>query len=404
MSVPVTQPSGATSPARWYALRLALVVALAGFAWQLARLSDPARTPPDDFISSWAAGRLVAAGHNPYDPVEVLAVQRTAHWTKDIPYRVWYPPWAMPILAPFGVLPYATGRFLWYLLTLATCLGSAQLLWRTYGGPDRFLPLLWPLVFTFWPAVIDLRTGQISHFLLLGVTGFLVLAEERRWLLAGAALPLAAIKPQLLHLFWIAILLWVLREGRWRVLAGAVGSAVVLTLIATALDPAVVPQFFAMAANDAPQAPASTLGTALRFAVARVNGDAPFWLQFVPPVLSLAWFVPFVARRRAEWNWRADAPPVIAVSLITTAYGWIYDQIVLLVPIVQLAVMVACAERPRSYVALAVGYVAINAAILAMNVGGAEPFWYIWVPFAFGAWWWCGCIRRDPQEGCEGAS
>ena len=379
-----------TSPARWYALRLALVVAMAGFAWQLARLSDPAHTSPDDFISSWAAGRLVAAGQNPYDPNEVLAVQRTAHWTKDIPYRVWYPPWAMPILAAFGVLPYATGRFLWYLLTLAACLGSADLLWRYYGGPARLRPLLWPLVFTFWPAVITLRTGQTSHFLLVGVTAFLVLAAERRWLLAGACLPLVAIKPQLLHLFWIAILVWVVREGRWRVLAGAIGSAAALVLIATVLDAAVVPEFFAMAANDAPQAPASTLGTALRFVVARATGEERFWLQFVPPVLSLGWFLPFTARCRERWDWHADASPVILVSLMTTAYGWIYDQIVLLVPIVQLGAMVARSERPRDHLPLVAGYVAINAAILAMNVRDADPFWYIWVPFAFAGWWWVG--------------
>lgn len=371
-------------------MRVALVVALAGFAWQLARLSDPVRTAPDDFISSWAAGRLVASGQNPYDASQVLAVQRTAHWTKDIPYRVWYPPWAMPILAAFGVLPYATGRFLWYLLTLAACLGSADLLWRYYGGPARFRALLWPLVFTFWPAVINLRTGQISHLLLIGVTGFLVLTAERRWLLAGACLPLVAIKPQLLHLFWIAILVWVAREGCWRVLLGAVGSAVALVLIATALDPAVVPQFFWMATHEAPQAPASTLGTALRFAVARATGEERFWLQFVPPALSLAWFLPYAARRRDRWDWRADAAPVLVVSLLTTAYGWIYDQIVLLVPIVQLAALVARSERPRDHLPLAAGYVAINVAILAMNVGGADPFWYIWVPFAFGGWWWVG--------------
>jgi len=165
----------------------------------------------------------------------------------------------------------------------------------------------------------------------------------------------------------------------------------------------VVPQFFAMAANEAPQAPASTLGTALRFLVARVSGEERFWLQFVPPVLSLAWFGPFVARRREHWDWRDDAPPLIVVSLMTTAYGWIYDQIVLLVPIVHLAAMVARSARPRDHLPLAAGYLAINAAILAMNVGGAEPFWYIWVPFAFGGWWWCGCIRPAARGGCERA-
>jgi hypothetical protein len=81
---------------------------------------------------------------------------------------------------------------------------------------------------------------------------------------------------------------------------------------------------------------------------------------------------------------------VILVSLMTTAYGWIYDQIVLLVPIVQLWAMIARSERPRDHLPLVAGYVAINAAILAMNVRVAVPFWYVWVPFAFAGWWWVG--------------
>src|SRR5262245_24983390 len=101
-------------PPRWYVLRLLLVASVGVLALQLLRLSDPYRTPPDDFISSWAAGRLVVAGENPYDAGRVLAVQRTANWTNDVPYRVWYPPWAMPVLGAMGVLPYATGRFVWY--------------------------------------------------------------------------------------------------------------------------------------------------------------------------------------------------------------------------------------------------------------------------------------------------
>ncbi len=372
--------------ARWYLLRLALVVALACFAWQLFRLSDPARTPPDDFISAWAAGRLVATGGNPYDGAEVLQVQRTAHWTKDIPYRVWYPPWAMPVLAAFGVLPYATGRFLWYVLTLATCVACADLLWRWFRGRDELRPIVWPLVLTFWPAVITVRTGQISALVLLGVVGFLVLAARKRWLLAGAVLPLVAIKPQLLHLFWLAVLVWSLRERRFAVLAGAAASAAALTAMALALDPGVVSQFLFMAAHEAPRAPASTLGTVLRFGVARFTGEEHFWLQFLPPLLSLAWFVPF-ALRRTPWDWRRDAPPVIVVSLVTTAYGWIYDQIVLLVPLLQIAAAAAERADREDLRRLALGYAAINTGILAMNVAGVDAFYYVWVPFAFAAWW-----------------
>ena len=33
------------------------------------------------------------------------------------------------------------------------------------------------------------------------------------------------------------------------------------------------------------------------------------------------------------------------------------------------------------------GYLAVNGAILIMNVVGVDAFWYIWVPFGFAAWW-----------------
>jgi hypothetical protein len=367
----------------------------------LLRLSDPARTRPDDFISSWAAGHLVASGANPYDPDAVLAVQRTANWTKEIPYRVWYPPWAMPILAAFGVLPYRIGRVLWYALNLGACLLSADLLWRYFLGPPRLRAASWPLIFTFWPAVIAVRTGQISALVLLGVAGFLHLTERRRWIAAGACLPLVAIKPQLLHLFWIAVLAWVLRERRWRVLAGAVACAVAAVAATMLMDPAIVPQFLHMAAYDAPQAPASTLGTALRLAIASVTGREHFWLQFVPPALSLFWFVPYWRRHRQGWQWRERVSAVLIVSLATTAYGWIYDQIVLLVPVIEVAMTLVGADRPAR-LSIAIGFLVINAAILAMNVADADPFWYIWVPFAFGGWW-AMAMKRARERSYEAA-
>ncbi len=388
MAIPTASVLTATRrPGRWYLLRLALVVSVSCLGLQLLLLSDPHRTEPDDFISTWAAGRLLVSGGNPYDGGQVLAVQRTANWTKDIPYRVWYPPWAMPILGVFGLLPYIPGRFLWYLLNLGACLASADLLWRYYRGPPHLRAVVWPLLFTFWPAVIAVRTGQISALVLLGVAGFLALSDRRRWLAAGACLPLVAIKPQLLHLFWIAVLLWTVRGRRWAILLGAVAATAALVLAATLVDPGVVPQFLHMATYEAPQAPASTLGTLLRLLLAVTTGYQAFWLQFVPPAASLLWFVPYWLRRRHDWEWRAEAPIVLVAALATTAYGWIYDQIVLLVPVVQLATTVAGSGGLAGHRELIAGYLAINAAILVMNVAGVNAFWYVWVPFAFGGWW-----------------
>ncbi len=374
-------------PARWYVLRFMLLVSILVLASQLRRLSDPYRTPPDDFISSWAAGRLLVAGENPYDAQRVLAVQRTANWTKDIPYRIWYPPWAMPVLAVLGSFSYATGRFLWYLISIGCCVLSVDLLWRTYDGPRAWRALCWPAVLTFWPAVIDVRTGQVSALIALGLAGFLFFVRGRRWVAAGSCLPLVAIKPQLLHLFWIVVLLWVLRERRWGVLAGAVGTTVALVLAAMAMNPAVVSEFLYMAAHEAPQAPASTAGTLLRLAVAWVTGREHFWLQFVPPLLSLVWLVPYWSRHAATWSWRRHGPLVVLVSLVTTAYGWVYDQMALLLVVAQVATALIAMQRLSARDPVVVSYLALNGAMLAMNVAGAGAFSYIWVPFGFLGWW-----------------
>lgn len=385
-------------PASRYLLRAALVLVVALLGAVLFRLSDPAVTPHDDFISSWAAGRLNAEGRNPYDPDQVLAVQRTAGWTKPIPYRIWYPPWTMPLLAPFGLLPYATGRFLWFVLHIAACVVSADLLWRHHGGDRRSRGLSWVVVSTFWPALIEVRTGQISALILLGLVGFLTLVRARRWAAAGACLPLVAIKPALLHLVWIAVLLWVIAERRWRVIVGAAAATLALVALALASNPSVVAQFVDMAMHEVPQPLVSTPGTLLRLAVAARSGqDAP-WLQLLPPLVGTVWLALHWRRRVGAWDWRDEMPPILLASLLTTAYGWIYDDIVLLVPVMQVAVAVVAGRTRTSPALIAGGYLLLNAAIIAMNVVRADAFYYVWVPLAFAAWYAAARMRGGAPE------
>jgi len=386
----------AVRPAPRYALRAALVVVVALLCWTLVQLSDPTRTPHDDFISSWAAGRLNAEGRNPYDPDQVLAVQRTAGWMKENPYRIWYPPWTIALLAPFGVLPYGVGRLLWYAVNIAACVASAGLLWRYYGGDPRARAMAWLILATFWPALIDIRTGQISAFVLLGLAGFLHFERARRWTAAGACLPLVATKPVLLHLVWIAILLWVIAERRWRVLVGAVGATLGLLALALAFNPSLIAQFAHMAMHDVPTPLVSAPGTLLRLLVAQRTGHDAFWLQFVPPLASVVWLAWRWWRRAGDWQWQNEMPVLLIASLLTTAYGWIYDDIVLLVPVTQVAVE-TLARRTRTAPRIIVAsYLLVNATVVAMNVVNVDAFWYIWVPLAFAAWYAVSLRRRPP--------
>jgi hypothetical protein len=362
----------------------------------LVRLSDPTVTPHDDFIASWAAGRLAATGANPYDPDAVLAVQRTAGWPKAIPYRTWYPPWTLPLLEPFGLLPYAAGRLLWYALQIAACGVSARLLWRHYGGDVRAGAASFVVAATFAPALVAIRTGQISPLLLLGVAGFLDLTRARRWVAAGACLTLVAIKPALLHVTWIAVLLWIVAERRWRVALGAAGATLALTAAALVSDPDAISQFLAMALHDAPAPRVSTAGMALRLAFAAQSGRDAAWLGLLPPLLGGAWLAIRWRGRAATWDWAEEMPLVLIASLVTTAYGWIYDDIVLLVPAMQIA-LATLAGRTRTAPSVVVGgWLAGNAAIAAMDVVRVDAFWYVWVPLAFAVWYATARVRAVP--------
>ena len=377
-------------------LQAVLVVLVVVLAWVLLRLSDPARFPHDDFVCQWAAARLNLLGQNPYDSDLVLAMQRTVGWPAPFPYRVWYPPWVLSLLAPYALLPYQLGRFVWWIVNIVAVIASADLLWRYYGGDAKWRGVSWIVGATFWPAVADLRTGQTSALMLVGLVGFLHLARRGRWAAAGAVLALATIKPPILHLFWIALLLWVLRERRWTLALGGLASVAALVAIALASNPALLGQFWHMATADGPGQVPSTTGGMLR-TLALAFGHDSVALQLLPSLLGMAWLGVHWWRHREAWDWGEQVPILVLVSSVTTFYGWIYDAIVLLIPVTQLAVAVANGTARAPSVVR--GYVLVNAAVLAMNVARVEVLLYSWVPLGFLCWYLLArraCLEATP--------
>ena len=72
---------------------------------------------PVDFLSFWAAGRMVSegAGAQIYDIETHRAVERTVSAVGMLPFP--YPPPFALMLAPFGLLPFGLGFTAWVALT-----------------------------------------------------------------------------------------------------------------------------------------------------------------------------------------------------------------------------------------------------------------------------------------------
>jgi hypothetical protein len=343
---------------------------------QASRLNVLASLGLGDFIAYWSAGRVNALGENPYSWEVLLPLQQDLGWPESFPNMMYYPPWTLALVMPFGVLPFSLSRLLWLVLHLGLVVGCTDWLWRYYGAPPKYRLWAWVLALAFVPTLIVLRMGQIGPLLLLGIVAFLYLEKRSLDWWAGAVLVLPAIKPQLVYLFGLALLLWAVDRRRWRVLLGGVLALLAAVGIAMLTNPQVLNQYRYALTNPPSGNITPTIGAFLRLAF----GEDQTWLQFVPTGIGLIWFPFYWLRHRRTWAWEEQAPVLLLVSFLTTSYGaWVFDLVILLVPMLQTAVW-AFSRGERRVVHLALScYLAINGVALAMNLGEASYPAFIWM-------------------------
>jgi len=169
-----------------------------------------------DFTMLWAGARFaVFRPHDTYDWAAVTAAQMSIRPpVGPLPFP--YPPSSLPLLAPFGLLPFWPSYFLWSSL-------SAALFWT---AAQRITDRAW-LVFLTPPMVLAVVLGQttlwIGALLIWGVT-----LLRSRPIVAGLLFGIAAgIKPQFAIMVPIALL-----AGRhWRAIGSAVAGFAAMLLL-----------------------------------------------------------------------------------------------------------------------------------------------------------------------------
>jgi arabinofuranan 3-O-arabinosyltransferase len=144
-----------------------------------------------------------------------------------------YPPSALPLLAPFGALPWVMARggfFVFEVFALpaavALCLrGISQIPLSAYGGAALLGLAL------FEPATSALVLHNLTVVSFVGEAGFLFLAARGRWAYAGTVLGFSlALKPLAVLLIVIPLL-----YRQWRSAAIAVGIPLGLSALALPL-------------------------------------------------------------------------------------------------------------------------------------------------------------------------
>jgi hypothetical protein len=216
--------------------------------------------------------------------------------------------------------------------------------------------------FTFFPVLLCLRYSQTAPLLLLGIAGFLYFNRKNRTITAAIFLSLTLIKPHLFYLVWLTVLLYSLRERQWKLLAWAVAFVAASSGIALLLDPYAFKQYFDLTRNPYMEAYPSGVTAGIR---RLLGGVGTFWIQLLPPIAGLGWFAVYWHKHRANWSWAERLPLLLTISVITSAYGWLFDQTVLALSVIALAARRAAqhGRLPMNVVAL---YTVLNCTLMAL--------------------------------------
>ncbi|AKM10002.1 glycosyltransferase family 87 protein [Croceicoccus naphthovorans] len=315
-----------------------------------------------DFLSFWAAGKMLIAGAAPYDAAAHVAVQSAVFDAPGGYPAFFYPPLFLIFCLPLGLAPYFVSIAAWLAITGAAYVAALRV-WLKELDFRLSLPL-WLAAFS--PVFLTITHGQTSFLsaALLGAGLFLV---PRKPVIAGLMLGLATFKPQFGLLIPVALLL----TGSWRTIAAAVFSAAMLALVNTVLfGPEVWADWHALTSKAQDATASGEIGFAKMitvFAGARLIGlsdGVAFALQAIASITviaAIAW-----ASWRRGWS-DALAALVLAGAALATPFALDYDLLLLGFPLLWIA---ATGFRDFERWGCALAFVApIIARPLAMQVG-----------------------------------
>jgi hypothetical protein len=370
-----------------------LCLGLLGAALVVGPVLRPNLVPPklahsvEDFGAYWCAARIWQSGGNPYDAEALRPLEQAIDPDRVAPIITWSPPWAISIVAPLTAFEFPAARWLWMLFQLVALAGCAAVIWRVYDGDADRIGLAWLLAFGFYPTLQLVALGQMSLLTLMAVTGFLAWVD-RRPLLAGACLALILVKPHNVVPFGIAFLVWAVRTRNWRTVAGGLGAVAVWTAAIVAINPFSFSLYReTMAANPPGMMKPPTVGTFLRIFFGLEHS---LWPQFVPTIVAAVWAAGYATWSRRTWEWKAATPALLFAGVLGSPYGWVYDSVVLLVPILSAATRVV--SKPRIVIG---AYLAVTAVCVVGYGMGWEEVTFVWLPWLV-FFSWCLSSKGPP--------
>lgn len=318
-------------------------VILAAVVCALAALLA-SETATIDYIQYWAGAKIFVGHGNPFDVAQIRAVEAEVWGNQPLPILLWNTPLIFPFIAPLAAFDYHLGRLLWLFFQVGCAVAGLRcvyLMWRAIGkqGALRQKPVFFFLV-TFYPGLLSLHDGQVSPLLLAGFCGYLYWAygPKPRPFIAGLLLSITLLKPHLLYLVYLHALFVAWQTKSVRALAGLVVGALVLGTLPLLYHAQIWSYYTEVMRNPPLYWQTPTLGSYLQGLV----GQPIAWVRALPALL-IGLCAAFVMARCKQSSIHTLLYTLVPLSLLSSPYGWVFDQMLLL----PTAAYVACELKGR---------------------------------------------------------
>lgn len=341
----------------------------------------PAQSPAGygDFQAYWSASYLLSQGQDFTDSALLLQVeQEQTGWTRDYPMVTWNPPWLLALLMPYTLVSFHQATWMWFFSNIILIFTSSVLVWLAIAGPSKWRQRSWiaPLIaFAFAPTLVAILAGQVNTLVYFGLALYLYFSMRDRPLAAGLGLALTLVKPHLVYVTLPVILLRSVKKRDWKVWLGLGGIIFALTMVAFILRPSFILDYGRSAlAGDLLNWETPTLGGFLAVTLGWESSKL-MGLIVLPLMLLLFW----------KWQDQHDEMfwlnATLLISVITAPFGWGYDVIILLLPILFLVRWSVDERYGRVETILyAASLVLVNGAAFFQRLQGTNEVYFFWLP------------------------
>jgi hypothetical protein len=159
-----------------------------------------------------------------------------------------------------------------------------------------------------------------------------------------------------------------------------------LTLISIAINPQILTNYWEVISIYDP-APwlTPTMGMGLRLLL----GMEYTWLQLIPAVIGLGWFLYYWSKKRQDWNWLEEIPLILLVGFVTVPYGWTYDMVILSLPVFVIIILLMKIEFSWKVAIFLISYFLINLATMYLH-SFLHDLWFMWYAPTLLIWYLIG--------------